>query len=145
MTAAKLIEAFMLEVELVARRAVVAGMFRSIGGLDVSYDVLEYREGGNNEFVHHLPGRVRYPNLVLAWGFTVDDVLQKWFFQTKERPQTQDVTVTLLARDGKQLAERRKWTFSDAFPVHWSGPTLTPGDESWTETLEIAHSGLKVV
>ena len=27
----------------------------------MEFDVFEWAEGGNNEFVHHLPGRVRYP------------------------------------------------------------------------------------
>ena len=41
------------------------GYFRECHGLSIEFDVLEYAEGGNNEFVHHLPGRLRYPNLEL--------------------------------------------------------------------------------
>ena len=33
-------------------------------GLELGFDVYEYQEGGNNDFVHHLPGGLRYPNLV---------------------------------------------------------------------------------
>jgi hypothetical protein len=41
----------------------------------------------------------------------------------------------------------RKFTFADAYPVHWSGPVLhsnAADPETWGETLEIAHSGLKL-
>ncbi len=49
------------------------GLFYDCSGLEMSVDVLEYREGGNNDFVHHLPGRVQYPNLVLSRGVTNDE------------------------------------------------------------------------
>ncbi len=140
-----LIEYFLLDVPNVSQSSSFAGAFRSLSGLDVSYEVLEYREGGNNEFVHHLPGRVHYPNLVLSWGLTNSDLLQKWFFQTREQAQLQQVTVSLAIREGASVAEPRKWTFADAFPVRWSGPSFEAGSEGWGETLEIAHSGLKLV
>jgi phage tail-like protein len=140
-----LLEYFLLDIPNVSQNGSLAGVFKSLSGLDVSFEVLEYREGGNNDFVHHLPGRVHYPNLVLSWGFTKSDLLQKWFFETQSRARLQQVTVSLAVREGASLSERRKWTFADAFPVRWSGPSFEAGSEGWTETLEIAHSGLKLV
>ena len=32
----------------------------------MEFEVFEWAEGGNNEFVHHLPGRMRYPYLARA-------------------------------------------------------------------------------
>jgi phage tail-like protein len=144
MSPGKLIEYFLLDVPNVSNSGSLAGMFKHLSGLDISYDVLEYREGGNNDFVHHLPGRVHYPNLVLSWGCCDDDLLQKWFLQTHEQAQLQEVTVTLITTDEGSVSEARKWTFADAFPVRWSGPTFDVDSAVWTETLEIAHSGLKL-
>ena len=37
------------------------GMFTRCSGLELQVDVLEYAEGGNNEFVHQLPGPDQVP------------------------------------------------------------------------------------
>jgi phage tail-like protein len=140
-----LIEYYLLEIPNVSERGALAGRFRTLSGLDMSYDVLEYHEGGNNEFVHHLPGRMQYPNLVLSWGLTDSDLLQQWFLQTRAKAQREPVTVTLAISDGTNVVEPRKWTFADAFPVRWSGPSFDAGTSEWSETLEIAHTGLKLV
>ena len=42
---------------------IVAG-FSEVGGLQAEIETFEYREGGLNDYAHHLPGPVRYPNLV---------------------------------------------------------------------------------
>jgi phage tail-like protein len=117
------------------------GFFMHCTGLELSFDVFEYREGGNNDFVHRLPGGLRYPNLILSRGLTKDDVLLQWFMATKTGAECKEITLTLGA-GGSQ----RTWTFADAFPVKWTGPQVdSSGTQIATETLEIAHGGLKVV
>jgi phage tail-like protein len=107
--------------------------------------VLEYAEGGNNDVVHHLPGRVHYPNLVLSWGMTFDDLLQQWFFKTHVQAELQPVTITLHTVKGDVTRDGRQFTFADAYPVRWSGPNLSnDSPDLWSETLEIAHSGLQL-
>jgi phage tail-like protein len=86
-----------------------------------------------------------YPNLVLSWGFVKDQALLQWFGQTGSQPQLQEITITLT--DAKSGSNSRTFTFTDAFPVRWSGPQLLSDQqdpETWGETLEIAHSGLKL-
>lgn len=117
------------------------GLFYECSGLEMSFDVLEYREGGNNDFVHRLPGRVQYPNLVLSRGVTKDETLQTWFWATHTEAQRKEITVALSSSDADA---RRTWTFADAFPVRWTGPSLAAdGTRIATESLEIAHTGLK--
>ena len=48
--------------------------------------MLEYAEGGNNDFVHRLPGRLHYPNLVLSWGLVSSEILLQWFWRPISRP-----------------------------------------------------------
>jgi phage tail-like protein len=117
------------------------GFFMSCTGLKLSVDVLEYREGGNNDVIHRLPTGLRYPNLVLSRGLTQEDVLLKWFAATLNEPQLKEITLTL-----KTAEAERTWTFTDAFPIDWTGPTIdSNGAGMCMETLEIAHGGLKVI
>ena len=55
------------------------------------------------------------------------------------KAERKDITLTL-----KSGNSERKWTFAEAFPVRWSGPTAdVNGGGIATETLEIVHSGIK--
>ncbi len=118
------------------------GYFRECHGLSIEFDVLEYAEGGNNEFVHHLPGRLRYPNLELTRGMTTEDNLLKWFWQTRLEADRKEVIVDIFNHYGQV---HRSFTFDSAFPVKWTGPSIATGDASAaTESLTIAHAGLKL-
>lgn len=112
------------------------GQFSECSGLSLEYEVYEYSEGGQNDFVHKLPTRLKYPNLVLKRGVTRESKLVDWLL--KREPST--VTVTLHGPDGSAL---RSWAFAHAYPVKWQGPTLNAASSNAaTETLEIAHHGL---
>jgi phage tail-like protein len=118
------------------------GVFRECHGLEFSFDVLTYNEGGNNEFVHHFPSRIQYPPLVLVRGLTDEDALLRWVWQTRVKAERKEVTITLY--DWSQQRQRA-WTFADAFPVRWVGPRLSShADDLAEETLEIVHGGLKL-
>ena len=104
--------------------------------------MLEYAEGGNNEFVHHLPGRLRYPNLELTRGMTTEDNLLKWFWQTRLEADRKEVIIDIFNHYGQV---HRSFTFDSAFPVKWTGPSIATGDAgAATESLTIAHAGLKL-
>jgi phage tail-like protein len=134
-----------LDVPNITQNPALVGVFRNLSGLEISFEVLEYAEGGNNDFVHHLPGRVQYPNLVLSWGMTFDGLLQQWFFKTHVQADRQPITLTLHSIKGDTSTDARKFTFADAYPVRWSGPNLANDNpDLWSETLEIAHSGLQL-
>jgi phage tail-like protein len=118
------------------------GTFRECDGLSMEFDVFEWAEGGNNEFIHHLPGRMRYPYLRLTSGMTDDVALQTWFWKTREQAELKEVTIELQTQDG---TTKRAWTFADAFPVKWHGPGIAADAVALgMESLEIAHSGLKM-
>lgn len=118
------------------------GTFRECDGLSMEFDVFEWAEGGNNEFIHHLPGRVRYPYLRLSGGLTHDKAMQQWFEKTRDKAELKEVTIELRSQDGQSS---RAWTFADAYPVRWTGPRIAADSRGLsTESLEIAHSGLKM-
>jgi phage tail-like protein len=115
------------------------GRFAECTGLAVEYDVVDYNEGGNNEYVHRLRGRVRYPNVTLKRGVTSEDALLDWFFAVENDAQRPTVFVRLLDPLGKPV---REFALAAALPVRWTGPTVNSGSSSAaTESLEIAHLG----
>jgi phage tail-like protein len=119
------------------------GEFRECTGLAMEREILEYAAGGNNDFVYKLPGRVKYPNLVLKRGVTYQTELLAWFRDMHAALKQSLVTVTLLDTQGEPA---RVWAFQQAYPVKWAGPNLNAGsDSAATETLEIAHCGMEHV
>jgi phage tail-like protein len=119
------------------------GYFNEVSGLSAEVETLTYNEGGNNEFVHRLPTRVKYPNLVLKRGMTGSADLQRWFQRSHVGADRTSVTVTMLNEAGDRL---RVWSFVNAFPIKWTGPSFNAQQATVaTEALEISHDGIKAV
>jgi phage tail-like protein len=115
------------------------GQFAECTGLSVEYDVTEYSEGGNNEFVHKLRGRIKYPNVTLKRGVTDEDQLLRWFYSSQRPSQRPLLTITMLNLRSEPV---RHFGLSAAQPVRWTGPNATSSSSSpATESLEIAHEG----
>ena len=119
----------------------------SIFKFSVDIEVEEIQEGGENGFVHKLPGRMTWPNIVLKRGLTRSNNLFAWLQQssgsgfTKENNKLTRCTasVSLLDAAGQRL---RQWDFVDAFAVQWTGPSFdATSTDPATEELEIAHHG----
>jgi phage tail-like protein len=119
------------------------GHFQECSGLQVEYETLEWAEGGQNDFVHKLRGRAKYPNLVLKLGVTHEKKLTKWFRDCSDKTKRFDLTLELLAGDGKAI---RKYAFMNAYPVKWTGPNLNAAQNNAAiETIEIVHQGFTEV
>jgi phage tail-like protein len=120
------------------------GYFTECTGLSMEYDVVEYTEGGVNDFVHKLRGRMKFPNLVLKRGVTHEESFFKWFLACREKTERRELSITLFG--GPDLKPVRTWSFVGAFPVKWTGPDLNAkASDAGTETVEIAHQGLASV
>lgn len=134
---------FLVEVD-----GVDIGRYEEVSGLTVQLEVHEYSEGGVNGHVHHFPGRMTWPNLVLKRGITNDDNLLAWFhraagqdFAANGSVARSTAAVTLVSAAGERL---RSWELIDAVPVRWSGPTLaSSSDGTPVEELEVAHHGFQ--
>ena len=82
--------------------------------------VATIEEGGQNEFVHKLPGRMSWPNLVLKRGVTVDNALFEWF-QKASGEGYSDANNQLTRNSGElTLVDDR-------------GERIVRAGESWTE------------
>lgn len=125
------------------------GAFTEVSGLSVQIEVEELSEGGQNQFTHRLPGRMKWPNLVLKRGITNSDNLFEWFATSSgegfagagNRIQRRNGAVTLLDSAGKPI---RSWKFTDAYPVKWTGPRLSASSRDLAvEELEVCHCGFR--
>jgi phage tail-like protein len=118
--------------------------FTECSGLEMQVKFDEVREGGNNLFVHRLPTRVEYGNLVLKRGLVRRNELFTWCASilSQNRVKRQDVTLHLIDPGTKSTLV--SWTFLNAYPVKWSGPSFRAnGSEVAIESLELAHEGLQ--
>ena len=116
-------------------------VFTEVSGLQVETDVQNYEEGGNNGFVHRLPGRTKVGNLTLKRGITSGNEFFKWYANVAQgKIDRRHVSLVVFDPEGEVLAQ---WDFESAFPVKWVGPQLVAdGNALAVETLELAHAGL---
>jgi phage tail-like protein len=116
------------------------GNWQKCDGLNVEYDIQEYREGGQNGFVHRLPGRAKYENVKLTRP--VDSATKSvatWLASVQRGVSRGTAQITVLDPSGEQVAE---WVLADVFPARWSGPSLdVNGNQVAMETLELVHNG----
>ena len=128
---------FLVEIE-----GILAGGFSECTGLQVETEFREYREGGQNEYVHHFAGPTRYPALVLKHGLTQIDGLWNWHQDVvRGKIERKNGTIYLLDKQGIQVMW---WDFKEAFPYKWTGPELRADSNNVAiESVELTHHGLR--
>ena len=116
------------------------GVFTACEGLGCEVAVEQREEGGNNAFVHQLPGRVKYTNVKLTRPLNGDSAkVASWFAGMGGQVKRREATIAALTNDGQPVA---RWHLTGVIPVKWSGPSLNvDSPKVATETLEIAHHG----
>jgi phage tail-like protein len=129
---------FYVQVEGVAQ-----AVFTEVSGLAMEMTVEDVEEGGNNGFVHRLPGRCKVSNLTLKRGMTTSNDFFKWSMNVASgKIERKNVSVILYNLDG---SEALRWTFEGAYPVKWTGPQFKADDTTVAiETVELAHEGMKI-
>jgi phage tail-like protein len=122
---------FLVEIDSIQQAA-----FAECSGLGSEIEVVEYREGGEGSPVRKVPGRVRYPNIVLKWGVTDSRELYNWHLQIINGTLERKNGSVILHDDQGQ--EKVRWNFSDAWPSKWEGPTLNArGNDVAIEALTL--------
>ena len=117
------------------------GNWSKASGLEVSWDLVEYRAGdaGNDRWI--FPGITKYPTVKLeraaekASSAKVQAYLNSNSFKYKEQ------TAKIVLQDASGV-EVLSWTLQRAMPVKWSvAPFDGSGNKVALETLELAHTG----
>lgn len=117
--------------------------FTEVTGLEVSTDVIEYRDGASPEYSKiKMPGMQKFGNITMKRGiFKSDNEYYNWWnthaLNTIER---RDITVSLLNESHEPVVV---WKIKNAWPVKVQSTDLKgDGNEVAIETIEIAHEGL---
>jgi phage tail-like protein len=129
---------FLFAVEL---DSITQGHFRECTGLSSSIEVVENPEGGRGQ-VSKIPGRIKYPNIVLKWGLTDSTELYDWHksFLDHNGIRKNGSIIQFDAQGG----EKARWNFTQGWPTKWDGPSFNAGGNDLSvETLEIAHEGVE--
>jgi phage tail-like protein len=125
----------------IATNFAVAG-FSECSGLEATMEILDYREGGQNAFVHRFATRAIYSNITLKNGviFLFDD-LWTWHYSWVQGQGARKDGLIVLQDEGRNPA--KVWKFKRAIPTRWIGPQFNAGQSAVAiESLEIAHEGL---
>ena len=135
------IPAIWFELKLTPKQAPL-GYFTEVSGLTAEIETLTYNEGGRNDSIHKLPTRMKHPNLVLKRGVTTIKDLQQWALESFMGPERKEITLTMY---NQQLEKVRTWSFKNAYPVKWTGPSFNAAQNTVaTEAIEIVHDGIQI-
>lgn len=128
--------------------SITEAAFTECSGLEMSTEVFEYQEGGENEFVHKFPGRTKVSNITLKHGFTTSNELFTWYkemescLQKGKKFNFRSVTITLYS--SAEMGVLMRWTLDRAFPVKWVGPSFKSDEAAVAvESIEFAHHGIR--
>ncbi len=117
--------------------------FQEVSGLQVEIETEDVVEGGQNRYVHKLPVRTKYSNLMLKRGVvTKGSAFGKWVTQAMSRGlvrQNDAKTIVVKLLDEKQ-GPLIVWKIFGAYPLRWEHSGLNSmGNDVLTETIELTY------
>lgn len=119
--------------------------FTEVTGLEVSTEVIEYRDGVSPEYHKiKMPGMQKFGNITMKRGtFKGDNDFFNWWntvaLNTIER---RNVTISLLNENHEPVVV---WKAKEAWPVKVQSTDLkADGNEVAIESIELAHEGLTI-
>ena len=116
------------------------GSWAKVDGLDVTFDVVEYRAGDAWNSRWYAPGATKYSTVKLSRAVTADtEKVRKWLSDTAK-----DHKPGLMVIELKDSADKVvfTWEMRSAMPSKWSVSGFDAGTSKIaTETLEVVHVG----
>ena len=117
--------------------------FQDVSGLKVEIETEDVAEGGQNRYVHRLPVRTKYSNLVMKRGVvTIPSPLGSWFDEAMSlgpvrKAGAKTIVVQLLDPTAIPVVS---WKVFGAYPVRWEHSALNAmGNEVLIETAELSY------
>ncbi|GGS37571.1 MULTISPECIES: phage tail protein [Actinokineospora] len=117
------------------------GSWTKADGLDVAFDVAEYRAGdqGNNRF--YFPGNTKYTNVKLSRAVS-DETKQvrEWLDKNQFNCEVFDGVIELYT--ALHADPVTTWDLREVMPARWAISSFDAGaSQISVETLELVHSG----
>lgn len=121
---------------------ITVAQMSEVTGIQLETETESYEEGGANDFVHQLPKRTKFQNIVLKRGITDLDEMWRWHQEVVGgKFERKSGAIILMDSKGE---EKWRWNFERAFPVKWAGPAFKADTNAVAfETIELAHHGIK--
>jgi len=117
--------------------------FQEVSGLKVTLGTEERKEGGENDYVLHLPTPPKYENLVLKRCLLYNSDLNRWCRDALEdfKFEPRDIKLQLLGANGGSLAS---WNIIRAYPISWELFELnSTNNQLAIETLTLKYRNFK--
>ncbi|HEX5171686.1 MAG TPA: phage tail protein [Cyclobacteriaceae bacterium] len=119
--------------------------FTEVSGLDITTEVIEYRDGASPEYSKvKMPGQRKFSNITMKRGtFKGDNEFYNWFNTVSlNQIERRDLTVSLLNESHEPVVV---WKIKNAWPTKITPTDLkADGNEVAIESLELAHEGLTI-
>ena len=104
-------------------QGVTEGHFTECSNMGIKVDAISYREGGQSQVVHRIPGRVQYADITLRYGLTLSTELWNWLMTAvKGKVERKNVSIAMLDSDG--VTEVLRWNLVNAWVAEWRGAVL---------------------
>ncbi|NER78561.1 MAG: phage tail protein [Leptolyngbya sp. SIO1D8] len=114
--------------------------FQKVSGLSSTIETTEVREGGENLFVHRLPTRVTYENLLLERGMVIGSPLNVEFNLAMSTLKFQPGNVLVMLLNAKNIPIS-SWLFQETYPLRWSVSDLDANQNAVViDTMELAYT-----
>lgn len=115
------------------------GAWSKVSGLNVNWDLIEYRTGSNNN-IWIGPGITKYSKITLTRATCPDSAaVQDWLATVAHNPEPCSGSIKLLSWLGIPLVE---WTLKSFYPTGWKiNDFESKAATVVLETLELAHTG----
>jgi len=124
--------------------------FNEIEGLEMRVEVVTFSEGGQNGFVHQLPGRATWPTLIMRKGtISNDTALWDWINETTgdefaangNKLERKTAAITVMSGTGQRM---RAWNLLGAWPCYWTLSKMSvDSNMPLGEEIHIKHHGFK--
>lgn len=128
--------------------------FSKVSGFGETTEDIEYREGGENETPHHLPGQTKFGDITLERGASRDEDFPLWRqqifdvnkaegFQPPNDDFRKDVVIYLRDKEGRDV---KQWTIRRAWPKEYKvGDLDANANEVEIESMVLANEGWEVL
>ena len=118
-----------------------AGFFKSLSGLEIETEVVDYQEGGSSDVLRK-PGRTRMPTLLLGRDFaghSVEDPILRWYADIRAgKDVRKNITITIVKRSKAGDETIATYVCRGCFPSAWRLLKLDGrGSDVPTEEIEI--------
>jgi phage tail-like protein len=116
------------------------GLWNSFEGLGMEATVETREEGGNNQFIHQLPGRLKYTNVKISRPVGTDSSeVARWLSSMADCVTRTTASISALGPDNKEIVS---WSLDGVVPIRWTGPAFNvESPKVAVETLELAYHG----